>query len=159
MSVSSLPVFDGKQNFLNWAHQVSFTFRENGHWKMITGADPKPTAPAADANEDVKRAHVIAREDWDKRNTRAASAIVILLRNDVVTGVRSLHIASEIWKRLHALHTKNSAMHAQKHRQDLYNFKMNGSESIHSMLTRFEEICTWIVSVKPWSKPQGSPLC
>lgn len=127
MTHQVLPIFDGKTNFLNWAHQVSYHFRVNDVWEAITGIAVAPSPLPEDASDIDKAAFAAAMNVWRKLNDKAISMILVLLENNIVTSLRTLGTAKEIWDRLHAIYTKGSSNHAQHFRQKLHNFKFTSN--------------------------------
>jgi hypothetical protein len=139
MSIVPALVFDGKSNFLNWAHQVSFQF-DLETWNVVIGKTKRPEDISECESASVQATHKASVLNWSKLNREALAKIFCLLKNDVVTNLRNLNTAYEVWTRLHVLYTKGTSQHVQSWKQKLYNFKMLPNETIDQMQSRLEDI-------------------
>jgi hypothetical protein len=141
MSTAASLFFDGQTNFRNWAMTASYHFRVNNVWATINGDNKPPTQPPATAGEAEMTAFQDQTKIWIAENDKAISALLVLLHSNVITSLRSLRTASEMWTRLNSLYTKGSDNHMNNFKMQLFNFKMRRDEDVRSMQARFEEIC------------------
>jgi hypothetical protein len=141
MSTSTTLFFDGKSNFRNWALTVSYQFRVIKVWTVIDGSYTAPEPLPADATDAQKQAFGQEMVAWNNENDKAISALLSLLHSNVITSLRSLRNANEMWTRLNTLFTKGSENHLNNYKRQLFNFKMHPDETVSLMQARFEEIC------------------